>query len=140
MAVLRDKVNDVEMTLRPYRVSEEGEPVWILTQLQLKHRGVTLLSTTLSITSEDLAALESRLSELARGLLTHFALTTTDDDFVIEGERMEREGDVSVWFWVGEAYGLRKGYRFVTVVDDLERFAGQLRSDQSTLAVPGQLP
>ena len=136
MAVLRDKTGDVALTLRPYRVTEDGEPTWILTQLELRRDGAKLLSTTFSITRDDLAALRDGLNDFSAACREAFALTTTDEDFVLHVQRRESPGDIAIGFWTGEPYALMKGYRFVAVADELERFAGELRFDEHTAVTP----
>lgn len=136
MAVLRGKTGDVALTLRPYRVSEEGEPTWLLTELELRQDGAKLLSTTFSITRDDLVALRAGLNDVAAACQDAFALTTTDEDFVLELKRRDSPGDIAVGFWTGEPYALMRGYRFVAVSDDVERFAGELHFDEHAAATP----
>jgi hypothetical protein len=51
---------------------------------------------------------------------------TTDGDFILEPERLETPGYISVRFWHGEPYMLMPGYRFVVKSADLREFASGL--------------
>ena len=134
MAVLSATTCDVELILRPYRIADEGQPTWILTQLELRQDGGTLLSTSLSVTAEDLAELRAGLCDVAAGCREEFAITTTDDDFVLEARRLGSPGDIAIGFWTGEPYALMQGYRFVAAADEVGRFADALQSDGRAIA------
>jgi hypothetical protein len=140
MAILRAKTGVVEMVLRPYRISEEGDPTWILTQLEVTQGGTKLMSTVLSLTKQDLARLRTYLTDVSAGRRRDFALTTTDYDLIIEARIMDGKDDVSIGFWTGEPYGLMHGYRFMVQIADLQPFAIELLSDENRTAPPAQLP
>jgi hypothetical protein len=133
VATLNAKTGDVDLILRPYRLAEEGEPTWLATQLEVKQEGRTIFSTTLSLTSGDFEELGSGLVSVAIGKTKTFALTTMDDDLVIEMGKGELEGDVFVGFWAGEPYGLMTGYRFITLAGSLKAFADELLDERANL-------
>lgn len=135
MAVLHAKTGEVAMTFRPYQVAEKGQPTWVRTELKLSAGARELLSTTLNVTTDDLAELRARLKDLSPERCAQCYVSTTDDDFVLLAEvlnwsRDVSNGDVSIGFWTGEPYGLMRGYRFVTRANDVEHFAEQLVLDE----------
>ncbi len=140
MAVLYGKTNGIAMTVRPYRLSDEGQPSWILTQLELKQEGTVILTTTLSLTAEDLAELRTQLADLAAAGRVDFRLEITDGDLVFEGHRGDSPGDVVVGLWKGLPYEVMKGYRFLVKADDLPQFVADLLYDETVACPSGRLP
>jgi hypothetical protein len=140
MAVLRAKVIDMQLILTPYRVTDPGQPTWLATQLVAKRDGNDLLSTTLSLTRDDLAELRSRIELIINDTLDEFVMTNSDEDLVVNISKAAAEGDVTVGFWFGEPYDLMTGYRFVVQQQSLREFTDALREEESKVKAPGQLP
>ena len=134
MANLSSKLGDVSLTLRPYRLSEEGRPTWVLTQLELTHDGRKLMSTTLSVTKDDLVELLFGLRGLLSNGSNSFSITTTDEDLIIQAQTLDSEGDVAVGYWFGEPYVLMQGYRFVTTTSSLHQFVSDLELEEKAVA------
>lgn len=140
MAVLRGKAGTLDFMLRPYKISDEGEPTWILVQLELDKDGAELLSTTVSLTRDDLVELATLLNEVADNRRTDFSMATTDDDFIVTVQRMSFPEDVSVGFWVGEPYELMKGFRFVVAAEAVKQFARDLHLEEQAVLPRSPLP
>ncbi len=140
MATMHAKTASLEMTLRPYRIAGEGHPTWIRTRLELRRNDGVLLSTTLSVTKEDLAELQALVREVVTATRSEFSITTMDEDLIIEVRRVESPNDVAIGFWTGEPYDLIVGYRFVVGMSDLAQFATDIRADEESVAPPSRLP
>jgi hypothetical protein len=131
VAVLRAKTGiGIELTLKPYRVSEKGDPTWILVSLEFRHERAALLATTLVVTTDDLAQIRADLDQVAAGQRDECSVTTSDDDLVFYAQGLGLPGDVAIGFWTGEPYGLMKGFRFVASGDALTRFTENLGAEE----------
>lgn len=131
MAVLRSKDGSVELVLRPYQVSDSRTPTWVSIQLSVRQSGKELMSTTVSLTKNDVRDLQLRVHETAAGERANLRFISTDFDFALEVEPMPLPGDMSLGLWVGEPYELMRGYRFIVDAAGLDRFARDVLEDES---------
>ena len=141
MAVLSSKDNMTELLVRPYRIREEGQPTWILTEIILAHKKTQLVRTTITLTGDDL----SGLIELARsfaepGTEPSLELASTDDDFCLEIRAGRIQADRVVSCFIGDLYDLRRGFQFVTDTSRLLEFSARLKKDALDLPSVGALP
>jgi hypothetical protein len=96
------------------------------TYVQFTKDGTVLLRNQLVVMDFDVSELGARLLDVAEQRTTQTRVEITDGDFILEAERLESPGDVSVRFWHGEPYMLMCGYRFVVKSADLREFASEL--------------
>lgn len=128
------------MTLRPYRLTEEGLPNWVLTEIRIKEDEFVHLSSTFSLTTDDLAELRMHFSELASGRCGEFVLETTDGELRIEARLADTAGEVLISLWQGQPYSVSKGYRFLAKLEDLSQFVKDVEHDESVALPPARLP
>lgn len=133
MAILYGKGADVQMGIMPHRVAEESEPILIWTKVELKFENNTLLSNAITLTVGDLDEIEALALVVVGRQREEAVMSTLDEDFRMEVSGNPGRSDVHVGFWVGEPYELMKGYRFVSSVQDVERFVRDLKADVQCL-------
>jgi len=140
MAFLVNKENSLVFKLYPYRISDEEEPVWILTELQFQVKGHQRISGSFSMTIPDLDDLISGLDGLIMGQKQRFNMTTTDDDFILRIYPEERVGKAFlVQFWYGEPFVLMSGYRFIIKKEEMETFVQDLKNDKTKIQPKAKL-
>lgn len=140
MAKLYSKHSDVTLILQPYRIAEEGDPTWILTQVEINQGGMEHVSTVISITNYDLDDLKKQITQGISDGNGASRVASTDGDFIFELQEDPSTLALYLIVWLGEPYVLMKGFRFVTNNDNLAEFLRQLESDSAILESPGRLP
>ena len=140
MARLSSIAGSIELIVQPHSVTDLGPPAWILTYVEVKRSGKAIMSTTLSVTMDDLGEIRGQLTSVAAGKIDSVYITTIDDDFVMCARILEAHGHIAVGFWIGEPYEFMQGFRFVARAENVLRFVDHLDVDERTLAQPGALP
>jgi hypothetical protein len=131
MALLKGQEH-IELLLKPYKLQEKGQPTWILTQLEFKTKNNALLSTTFSLTEDNLGEIIELLKKTSvQG--KQFSYATMDANFVLEFNKAENEEDIIVSFWYGDLYDYRTGYQFTTTTQNINNFINELENDQKNL-------
>jgi hypothetical protein len=138
MARLRG--SEVDLTVRPYRMSDTGADARLLTEIRVTNASVDVMHTTVSLTRDDLVMLRRAALEVAGGDRDEARVESTDADLAFEVKQLESPGDVAVSLWEGEPYRLMKGWRFVVQGSTLIPFAESLLAEEQAAAPPGRLP
>lgn len=140
MAPLSSIAGSIELIVQPHSVTDLGPPAWILTYVEVKRSGKAIMSTTLSVTMDDLGEMRAQLTSVAAGKIESVCIKTMDDDFVMCAENLEAQGHIAVGFWIGEPYEFMQGFRFVAEAENVLRFVDLLDVDERRLSHPGALP
>lgn len=138
MAKLKSLVDEVEMVVRPDRITERGAPTWVLTELKLLRGGRPLLSTTVTVTVDDLEELREGVGNVLSGHQSSFRISGTDEDFALDAETFDLVDRFFVSVWAGEPNSLMLGYRFLVERDSLSQFLSDLANEQASLLSGGR--
>lgn len=131
MATLRSKNISAALVLRPYTTFH--------LQVEFVKDGVQLLSTTVTVTKDDLQRLRQGLRDVATERCSETSVEILDGDLVIEAERVT-DADIVMRMWQGEPYLFMKGYRFLVSNADLQHFVVDLEIEETRSLPPAQLP
>lgn len=140
MAILHATSGNIEMLFRPYRIAEDGDPRWLLTQFEFRNAASQLVATTVSVTEHDLQVLDEALADAVAGRRNRITITTMDDDFVLDVTADATHGTASVGFWQGEPAILMRGYRFMVPLKELDAFRLQIEVDRREAATKTSTP
>ena len=133
MAAIRAQIAPVELHLRPVRIREEGDPSWVVAQLELVNANAVLMSQVLTLTRDDIRDFGTRIAEVGSGRSSTCWLSNMDENFVLAAREMQGTGVAWLGFWSGEPHELMKGYGFLVTGAALVQFAQSLLSEEAAL-------
>lgn len=143
MAILQAEGDDGAsfFEIRPYKISERGEPDWILTKTSVTDHGNVIFTATVSLTPDDIAALTHDLRDLIHRRKSDVSFRSTDDDLLLDGYNAELPpSEWVVAVFIGERYSIARGFRILAETSAIEAFAEQLENDLLKVRPPAPLP
>jgi hypothetical protein len=133
---LKVAARGIDFSLRPRRVKDVGNPVWI--DIDLKVDGpdlAPLVASGIVMTTSDLADVLKYARTAAHGSVDCQRIASTDESVIIEFARALSPTDVEVTIFVGEPYGLMNGRRFSVPKDAVAEFATELSAELVDLGI-----
>lgn len=117
------------ITIRPGRVTDEGNPRWISTDVEAVHEGADKAHVRTSSTEVDLLSLSKDLAGAVRRGEFSYRFSNMDENLHVSIDAGPAPN--SYWFgvWLGEADGLSRGFRILAKADDIDSFARSLSNE-----------
>ena len=141
MGILSRKDQEYTFKFLPYRISDNENPVWILTQISFLERKDRKIDETFSIALIDLDQIIQGLKNLMNREKLEFQITTMDENFILKIYANENEREkFFIEFYFGEYSKVMKGYRFSCVLEDLNQFLKELERDKQQLKPQSDIP
>jgi hypothetical protein len=132
MALLMDVSGEVRFTLTLTRmVGEMNEPPLLSTDIRLERGTQRFLDSSIVTTIGEMEELRKQVLDVTSRERSVAKVTTLDEDFVFEAEVWSESDYIAIGLWVGEPFGLMKGFRFFAEPAKVRDFVESLTLEET---------
>lgn len=128
MAQLRS-ISGAGLALGLGDVTDEGPPEWRTVRITLTDKGAVSILGSPQVTMDDVRAIATRLSALAKGEASEISVESTDGDLRLSGRHLPRRDVYEIAIWLGEPWQPLKGFAIHVSPRDLAGFVSALSSE-----------